>query len=103
MNYPKWIYHKTEAPKIVNSEAEHEQAGKGWEETPAAFDQRSDEKAEKSTDDQAQTSKALAEADFSEMNKSQIIEFILSKDESRDEKSLKKMTKDDLIALVGQL
>lgn len=39
MSYPKWIYHKTEAPKVVNSKEGHDQAGKGWEEAPFAQDQ----------------------------------------------------------------
>lgn len=32
--YPKWLYHKTEASKIVQTKDEHEQAGKGWKEVP---------------------------------------------------------------------
>lgn len=47
MHYPKWIFHKTEAPKVVNTKEEHDQAGKGWEETPAAFDKKPDAKVKK--------------------------------------------------------
>lgn len=38
MSYPKFLYHETEEPRIVNDPAEHEALGEGWEETPAAFD-----------------------------------------------------------------
>lgn len=49
--YPKWIFHKTEAAKIVQTKEEHEQAGEGWEEAPFAVGQESDAKAEESTSD----------------------------------------------------
>lgn len=37
MSYPKWLYHKTEAPKLLVSEEQELALGKGWEDTPAAF------------------------------------------------------------------
>lgn len=32
--YPKFLYHKTEQAKIVNSEAEQKELGKEWKEVP---------------------------------------------------------------------
>ncbi len=37
--YPKWLYHKSEAAKIVQTKEEHDALIGRWEETPAAFDQ----------------------------------------------------------------
>lgn len=50
MSYPKWIYHKTEAPKVVNSKEEHDQKGKGWQETPFEQDQEQIPTKEESTE-----------------------------------------------------
>lgn len=36
--YPGFRYHRTEAPKIVNSLEEDQALGEGWEHSPAAFD-----------------------------------------------------------------
>jgi hypothetical protein len=36
--YPKYLYHRTEAPVIVQDPAEQAALGAGWAETPAAFD-----------------------------------------------------------------
>lgn len=33
-NYPKWIYHATLPPMIVESPAEHEAMGEEWGEVP---------------------------------------------------------------------
>lgn len=46
--YPKWLYHKSEEPKVVKSKEEHEALGKGWEESPEAF---AEKKAEASKAD----------------------------------------------------
>lgn len=99
--YPKWIYHKTLGEKVVNSKEDHDAQGPGWEETPAAFDQKSDEKAEKSPADKKEAGKELETADFAEMTKAEIIEFLASK--GVDEKDLKKLSKDQLIAKVGEI
>lgn len=45
--YPSWRYHKTESAKIVNSEAEEMNLGKGWADSPAAFEEKSEIKSEK--------------------------------------------------------
>ncbi len=36
--FPKWMYHRTEAARIVDDPAEQEALGADWAETPAAFD-----------------------------------------------------------------
>jgi len=36
IEYPKWLYHKTESPKIVQTKEEQDEAGKGWKEVPFA-------------------------------------------------------------------
>ena len=104
MSYPKWIYHKTEAPKIVNSEAEHEQAGKGWEETPAAFDQESDEKKGESEKSKGQTPSGktpIQETDFTKWKVADLKAYLIEKGvEAEDLEGLKK---DDLIAKIGAL
>jgi hypothetical protein len=35
--YPKWLYHETQPPVLVQDPEEHAALGEGWEETPAAF------------------------------------------------------------------
>jgi hypothetical protein len=41
--YPSYRYHATEAPVVVNDEAEDKALGKGWADSPAAFEQAADE------------------------------------------------------------
>lgn len=38
MSFPKWKYHKTEAPKLIHSEAEEMALGSSWKESPADFE-----------------------------------------------------------------
>jgi hypothetical protein len=38
MAYPKFMYHRNEEPRIFQTEEELAEAGPGWEETPAAFE-----------------------------------------------------------------
>lgn len=33
--YPKWLYHPTKAPALVQDEAAHKALGAGWVESPA--------------------------------------------------------------------
>lgn len=33
-DFPKYVYHKIEKPKVVNSEEELKELGKDWKETP---------------------------------------------------------------------
>ena len=33
--YPKWLYHRTEKPCIVQDPDEHAALGEGWAETPS--------------------------------------------------------------------
>lgn len=35
IEYPKYLYHATHAPRIVASQAEHEALGSEWAESPA--------------------------------------------------------------------
>lgn len=37
IEYPKWLYHRTEEPRIVEDPDEHAALGPDWAETPAAF------------------------------------------------------------------
>ncbi len=37
IEYPKWLYHRTEPARIVQDPAEHEALGPEWAESPAAF------------------------------------------------------------------
>lgn len=39
MHYPKWVYHSEKEPMIVQSKDHHDSIGKGWEESPAAFEE----------------------------------------------------------------
>lgn len=34
IEYPKWLYHATQAAVIVNDPAEQEALGEGWQESP---------------------------------------------------------------------
>ena len=45
--YPSWRYHKTNEPELVNSAAEEKKLGKGWADTPAAFENNEEIKNEK--------------------------------------------------------
>lgn len=38
--YPKWKYHATKPAAVVKDEAEEKALGKGWEDTPAAFEKK---------------------------------------------------------------
>lgn len=118
MQYPKYLYHKTEAPKIVQTKEEHEALGKGWEETPAAFDKKqtpqtsqpqagSDETGDQigsgdNTDSQDPALTAPIDlADFANKSKAELIEFLVSK--GVPEKGLKAKKVDDLISMIGKL
>jgi hypothetical protein len=35
--YPRYLYHRTEKPVIVDGPEEHDALGEGWETTPAVF------------------------------------------------------------------
>lgn len=37
IEYPKWLYHRTAAPVIVQDPEEHAALGEEWADTPAAF------------------------------------------------------------------
>lgn len=39
--YPSFRYHKTETPKVVHSEDEHQELGPQWKESPAHFESES--------------------------------------------------------------
>jgi hypothetical protein len=39
MSYPKFLYHKSELPKIVESKEEHEALGNEWAEVPFESDE----------------------------------------------------------------
>jgi hypothetical protein len=103
MSYPKWIYHKTEAAKIVNTEVEHEQAGEGWEETPAAFDEKSDETPAEPKGNQEPGNKEpdIKEVDFTKMSVKELTEALVKN--GVEEKSLKGKKKDELIAMLGAI
>lgn len=38
MSFPKYLYHKTEGAKLIESEEQEKALGKGWADSPAAFD-----------------------------------------------------------------
>jgi hypothetical protein len=38
VHFPKWVYHRELEPKLVQSKEHWESLGKGWEDTPAAFE-----------------------------------------------------------------
>jgi hypothetical protein len=41
-NYPKWKYHATKDPVVVQSKEEEKALGKGWTESPADFEPEAD-------------------------------------------------------------
>jgi hypothetical protein len=47
MSYPKWIYHKTEQPKIVQTKEEHDSLKGDWKEVPFESVEKQVEAAEK--------------------------------------------------------
>lgn len=42
MHYPKWLYHRTEAARLVQDPDEQTALGEEWAETPAAFAEQAD-------------------------------------------------------------
>lgn len=46
-DYPKWLYHATEKPVIVNSKQEEKDLGPGWENSPAYFIEQKEKKNSK--------------------------------------------------------
>lgn len=104
IEYPKWIYHKTEPAKIVQSKEEHEAQGTGWKETPAAFDKKSDETSGESKADQNEKDKknsGIKEIDFVSMTVAQLKESLIKK--GHDQGDFKGMKKDELIVLIGSV
>ena len=43
MSYPKWKYHKTEEPQLVESEEQEKELGGEWKESPADFESSAEE------------------------------------------------------------
>lgn len=50
-DYPKWKYHASLKPCMVNSKAEEDALGPGWENSPAYFSNVKSDKKEKSIKD----------------------------------------------------
>lgn len=44
--YPKWKYHATEKPVMVDSEEAEKALGKGWKDTPAGFSKEEKKEAD---------------------------------------------------------
>lgn len=44
--FPSWRYHKSEPAVVVNSEEEEQALGKGWADSPAAFEEKKSAKAD---------------------------------------------------------
>lgn len=44
MGHPQWIYHRTEEPRIIDSDDLPKQIEEGWATTPAAFRQSKKER-----------------------------------------------------------
>ena len=40
IEYPKWKYHATEQPVVVESAEQEEALGKEWADSPAAFEKK---------------------------------------------------------------
>lgn len=104
--YPKWLYHKTLGEKCFNSEEEHGSLGKGWEETPAAFDQEQDETTneQKESDQQESASDKKTEIkdqDLVALKVAELRDILIAKGKTKEE--LKGLQKDELIALIGSL
>ncbi len=43
IEYPKWLYNRHLAAALVNTPEQHAALGKGWESTPAAFEEEDPE------------------------------------------------------------
>lgn len=59
IEYPKFLYHHEQAPKIVKSKEEHEALGKEWMESPAEIEAA---KAEEKAKAEAMIADAVAES-----------------------------------------
>ena len=38
MNFPSWLYHKSLGAKLIESEKDFKELGKGWIDSPAEFE-----------------------------------------------------------------
>lgn len=47
IEYPKYLYHATEAAQVVQSKEEHEALGEGWQESPVMAEEPKEIKPEK--------------------------------------------------------
>lgn len=96
--YPKWIYHENEAPKLVKTKEEHDQAGKGWEETPFAVSEKSNEAQKES---KANQSEEIKKVDFVAMTVAELKAALIGK--GVPEADLKGLKKDELIVKMGTI
>lgn len=102
IEYPKWIYHRTEAPKIVQTKAEHDQAGEGWEEAPFAVDQKPDETTQESTPvETSKTNEEIKNTDLLAMTNAQLKAALIAKGVA--EEKVKNLKKDELIVMMGTI
>lgn len=46
VEFPKWKYHATEAPALVNTEEEEKALGEGWHNSPADITKEPEKKSE---------------------------------------------------------
>lgn len=90
IEYPKYLYHESKEPVVVNSKDEHEELGKGWEETPAAFNKKSDAKSEKqkTNKDETETNTENQSAQ-KQIGTIEIPAVVIEEDEEENKKSKK--------------
>lgn len=91
--YPTWRYHKTEAAKIIETAEEDAALGKGWADTPAAFEDKSQVKAAT-----PEVDASAPDIDDAELSKDDAYEALISLGHTK--KDLKGKTHEEMIALL---
>lgn len=101
ISYPKWLYHKNEAPKIVKTKEEHEALGEGWHETPIAIDQEPNETPKEPTADQASSEETEDSKQIGSMTVAELKAALISA--GAPEEDIKGLKKEELIAKLGAM
>lgn len=113
--YPKWKYHRTEAPKVVNDEQEEKDLGEGWEEAPIeaeaapskeAGDDHGDDDTKTEIKDQNDDSQLIevpaVVVDLHHMKEDELIDMLIAKGSKLSKPKLRKKKKAELIKMLEE-
>lgn len=105
--FPLWLYHKSEDPKLIQTQEEFDALGEGWEESPAAFGKESHPAQKVSKEAQAEAPKeesapkAIESQDLTKKSIAELSAMLVEAGVLKE--SLKGLKKDELIAKLGAI